>query len=577
MSSLSSTLHITNRSTTIALSGEDPFPISTPGLAANQICRIAFAIIGITLCWVPFRLLARNGEFVAVVFIVDVVITNVFTILNAAIWPTDDLNRWWDGVGYCDLQTYTLIPMQCLYASCIFATMRNLAQRLRLTRATNLTQRERRRQILVQSLIIFPVPIIQVALMWFVLSNRYVIGTVVGCFGIFNPNWFRIICFNFPASVYSVATIPYAYLTWKRFRDISKTTKVALAANTEASARSQRTKRRLYQMALSIIVPYVPLQLVFFVVNMRATLLQLVPYDYYAMHYVPNPYPWNAIYLLPSWTLDFETLNQPWIPILTTIPIVLFCGMTEEAIDIYRRFALRLGLGNCFPNLRDPHDPNRSRSTDGSGKSWWSSSKNRKPAVHEISSIQASTIRQSHLPDPHHQAVVTSSGPFVPPRHSSSSRQGPLIPPRSSSLQNGSWFGSSRLRYIPRPIKMPFISTLRSGIKMGRKGDSSSSVGSGNRASEKRIPLQPMKAESTPLQSLHTPASDGGKGTQKEPMFSESSGSIPGSEWSICGPGWPRPTAPHHHAERSRAVEEEDPFENAGNGFVKVKIIGGRK
>jgi pheromone a factor receptor len=172
-------------------------------------------------------------------------------------------------------------------------------------------------------------------------------------------------------------------LTWKRFRDVSKTTKAALAANTEASSRAQRTRRRLYQMALSIIVPYVPLQMVFFVLNMKVTFLTLHPYDYYIIHFVPNPYPWSSIIMMPSYMLDFASMNQPWVPILTIIPIVLFFGMTKEAIDVYRKFLVRLGLAKCFPSLKEPYDPDRPRSTDASQKCWWNSSKNRKPAVNE--------------------------------------------------------------------------------------------------------------------------------------------------------------------------------------------------
>jgi pheromone a factor receptor len=169
-----------------------------------------FAIIGIILCWVPFRLLARNGEFVAVVFIIDVVATNLFTILNASIWPNDDMTHWWDGVGYCDAQVYLILPMQCLYASCIFELTRALAQRLRLRRVNDLSQPERRRQLIIQASIIFPVPILQIILTWFLLSNRYMIGTVIGCYGMFGQNWFKIMVFNFPPALFALATIPFA-------------------------------------------------------------------------------------------------------------------------------------------------------------------------------------------------------------------------------------------------------------------------------------------------------------------------------------------------------------------------------
>lgn len=202
-----------NISTPAMISTSDhtnPNANSSPGLAANQICRIIFAIVGTIFCWVPYRLLTRNGEFVAVVFIIDVVVMNLFTILNASIWADDNLDSWWDGVGYCDIQVYLLLPMQCLYAACIFTIMRNLAQRLRLRRVDNLSTPERRRRHLIEALIIFPVPIVQIALTWFLLTNRYAIGTVVGCFGLYKESWFKIVVLIFPPAVFSIATIPYA-------------------------------------------------------------------------------------------------------------------------------------------------------------------------------------------------------------------------------------------------------------------------------------------------------------------------------------------------------------------------------
>lgn len=159
-------------------------------------------------------------------------------------------------------------------------------------------------------------------------------------------------------------------------------TNAAFAANTEASSRAQRTRRRLYQMALSIITPYVPLQMAFFVINLTRTLGDLAVYDYQAIHSAIDP-PWRAIIFLPSWMMDFAILNQPWVAIVTTIPIVLFFGMTKEAIDIYRTFLIYLGFGTCLPSLKEPYGPDRPRSTGTSRKTWWSSSKNMKPAVDE--------------------------------------------------------------------------------------------------------------------------------------------------------------------------------------------------
>jgi pheromone a factor receptor len=179
-------------------------------LAANQICRVIFAVVSILVCIVPLCVLTRLGEFAATVFVADVILLNIFTLINASVWRNDDIDTWWDGSGYCDLQVFVLIPLECVYGACIFAIMRNLAQRLRLKRATELTLTERRRQMMYQALIIFPVPLVQLALTWFMLNNRYVVGTLVGCVGLYNYDWLTAIVLDIPLAIFPLATVPFA-------------------------------------------------------------------------------------------------------------------------------------------------------------------------------------------------------------------------------------------------------------------------------------------------------------------------------------------------------------------------------
>lgn len=115
-------------------------------------------------------------------------------------------------------------------------------------------------------------------------------------------------------------------------------------------------------MSLSIVVPYVPMQVVLFALSVGN--MRVRQYDYQGIHDDIGLYPWNSIMFIPSWLLDFPTMNQPWVAVLTTIPIVAFFGMTTEAIDIYRRFLLHLGFGRFFEALEDPYDPGRVHSSN---------------------------------------------------------------------------------------------------------------------------------------------------------------------------------------------------------------------
>jgi len=181
-------------------------------LLANLVARVICAFIGILLCWVPLRLLIRNGEFAGVVLIIDVVIMNVITIINSSIWHTDDWRNWWDGQGLCDIEVYITAPMQTMYAACVFTIMFNLAQQMRLKRAAAVP-RDRgalMKRNLIQAAIIFPIPIIQLAFTYFDLAQRYIIGTVVGCIAIYDQSWPKSVVYDCPAAIFSVMSVPYA-------------------------------------------------------------------------------------------------------------------------------------------------------------------------------------------------------------------------------------------------------------------------------------------------------------------------------------------------------------------------------
>ncbi|KAI1073876.1 pheromone A receptor-domain-containing protein [Whalleya microplaca] len=376
-----------------------------PSLQANMISRILLAVLGTLLCWVPFRQLWRNGHVAAVVLIADVALLNAFTVLNALLWRSDDWDRWYDGAGFCDLEVYAWTPLTTVYSAAIFAIVLHLAQQVKLTRAAAAaapTPRERRRRAWIQAAIIFPVPVVQLVFTWFILARRYEIGTLVGCVAVYDNSWPSNLVYDAPGVVFVLASVPCAceffvrslltmlcyvtirdkgglltrltVLTWKRYRAISKTTHEALKSNSAASARANRTRLRLYNMSLSILCVYLPVTIYFTTTTIQNLVaLQYQPYDYARIHGGGGQgrvYPWDAILFVPSWQIPPLALNQPWIPIATTAVIVAFFGTTYDAVEMYRRHAVALGLGYCFPRLREPYDPDRQPRSGGTQRSW---------------------------------------------------------------------------------------------------------------------------------------------------------------------------------------------------------------
>ncbi|KAI1094418.1 pheromone A receptor-domain-containing protein [Rostrohypoxylon terebratum] len=313
------------------------------GLTVNLSFRVILSIIGTVFCWVPFRLLWRNGDFAAVVLIIDVALMNLFTVLNSLIWNSDNWDKWWLGTGLCDVEVYLWMPLQTIYAGAILAIIRQLAYQVKLTRASQLSRSERKVRAIQQAAIIFPFAGFQLVFTWFDLAQRYNIGTLIGCIASYDNSWPRFIVYDTPPTVFVMACVPYAFLTAWRYRTISRSTLQVLRTNEAAVARATWIRNRLYAMSVAILIVYLPVSLYLAVINFQE-LENAHSYSYVEIHWGKKPYPWDAILFVPSWLLSTLEMNQPWIAISTTIVIVGFFGTTKDALVMYRQYAMALGL-----------------------------------------------------------------------------------------------------------------------------------------------------------------------------------------------------------------------------------------
>ncbi|KAL7789940.1 pheromone receptor [Trichoderma ceciliae] len=334
-----------------------PPPYTNPSLTANLVCRVLFGILANLVCLVPLRLLYRNGEFAAAVFIINAEIQNLRNVVNALIWRTDDMASWWPGYGLCDLDPYLHNFGIGLYATCLLAIMRNLAIQVGSLRANPPSRREKRRRNIIQALIIFPLPLLQTAWTYPLTLQRYYIGTLFGCSWLNAPTWPYIVFEILPPALVSLITAGYAILIYIRFRQITKTTQSALSNNRLAHARNQRARRRLYLMVISILIPFLPIVIALATINIIIA-SPLQPFDFNAIHHHgQGELPWNTIVYLPSSKISWPYMNICYIPIVTAIPVFVFFGMTKDAMNCYRVILLYVGLGRAFPRLYEEYNP----------------------------------------------------------------------------------------------------------------------------------------------------------------------------------------------------------------------------
>lgn len=194
--------------TIIAAPGIPPF--TTPALTANLFFRVFLGLVSNLVCVVPLRQLWRHGELAASIFIVNVELQNLSAIAMSLIWRNDDVESWWPGYGFCDVSSYFRNFGVGIYLTCLLAIVRNLARQVSLLRANSMTTREKRRRNLIQALIIFPLPVIQVICTWFLTGQRYAIGTLIGCSWIGYGSWQYLVFFIIAPMVVALLTAGYA-------------------------------------------------------------------------------------------------------------------------------------------------------------------------------------------------------------------------------------------------------------------------------------------------------------------------------------------------------------------------------
>ncbi|KAF6830525.1 pheromone receptor 1 [Colletotrichum plurivorum] len=325
--------------------------VTTPSLTVNLVFRVFLAVLANLSCWVPLKHLHRHGEFAASVLVYSVVILNALTFINALTWRNDDIQKWWRGNVWCDIHPYIYQPALSVYTTSIVAIMHNLAQQVCLLRASPLTVLEKRRRMWNQALIIFSLPVIQMAWIYPLTKQRFMIGTLKGCTWISYPSWPFLVFFLLPTPILALVSGFYSVVTFKRYMQIERTTRAALLSSSSAATRANRTRRRLFLMTLCILVPFIPTVLALCFIQIRAT-IPLQAFDFRQIHPDDNLWPWHSITFYTHDELTFFDLNYNYLVILTGIPIFFFFGLKKDTKEIYHRFLVSIYLDRIFPGLR---------------------------------------------------------------------------------------------------------------------------------------------------------------------------------------------------------------------------------
>lgn len=153
----------------------------------------------------------RNRNIGATVVVAGVTIANFLGFLNAVIWPNDDIENWFSGVGLCDVEVKFFILIQTLFPAGLACILRALAKVMNTDGAGWMrTSAQRRRAYAIDLTCCVFLPSLQMFFHYIVQSQRYYVYGVSGCIASTDGSWLAFLLLLLPPLIWVIIDAFYA-------------------------------------------------------------------------------------------------------------------------------------------------------------------------------------------------------------------------------------------------------------------------------------------------------------------------------------------------------------------------------
>lgn len=180
-------------------------------LASHAIVIPLLSIIVIILDLPPFSWHLKNRNLGAASLIFWIILTNIFTTVNALIWPNADIKTWWHGEILCDIEVKLGMGSHLGICGSLVCIMRSLAQVLNTSNAAlSPTRGQRRKQLIIDIMLCFGFPAFEMAIHYVIQPSRYYIFPIGGCTVSFDNSWPSIVIYHIWAPILCFVVVYYA-------------------------------------------------------------------------------------------------------------------------------------------------------------------------------------------------------------------------------------------------------------------------------------------------------------------------------------------------------------------------------
>lgn len=323
------------------------------------------SFFSIALCTAPLILHGKNRNIPATSLICWCIILNLFNIINALIWPTDDTASWWDGTGLCDVEVKIMVASYVAVPGALVGIFRGLAIVMDTNRATWVPSKAQRcRNRLFDLLFCVVVPCIAMIthIVW--QKNRYYLFSISGCVSDFDESWVSfVLAWIWPPIICLIAGYYCCkFVTSHALYEIKLTLFIGLVLirlyryrsdfvhilRSRGSNMNKSGFLRLFFLAFTMLLAILPVQAYVIYYDVKLSL----PWHPYSWSNIHGP-DWYKIIKVPAYGSVFF---DRWTPIASGFMIFIFFGFGRDATSMYRTLFWTLGLGYCFPGVARPLD-----------------------------------------------------------------------------------------------------------------------------------------------------------------------------------------------------------------------------
>lgn len=163
-------------------------------VSAQAIAAPIMSFLALLLCIPPLIWHSSNRNLAASFLTAFVIMSDLFNIINAMIWPTDDVNSWWNGSGLCDIEVKLNIGIQVGMPGALVCIFRNLALVMDTENTVLVPSKAQRlRAVVIEIFFCVGIPVLAMVAHFIVQPNRYFILAIAGCTVSYDDSWLAIL------------------------------------------------------------------------------------------------------------------------------------------------------------------------------------------------------------------------------------------------------------------------------------------------------------------------------------------------------------------------------------------------